>query len=382
MSECTPSAELGNVALRDAESLSPQAIDQILGDLRAWLWDLLAAPPDMFAAESAPPAPGPPDLHTLLGQFLALRQEVNLQTRATRNQQEQNAQTIQALTQSLRALERQQEAARQGSELSQEALLRPLLKALIDIHDALSLARSEVARLQETLWPMLDVLATAAAPAAPSFAPLQPPPDVSVRLPLWARVFGLGKKVNGPMAAFHAWAEQQNRAFADLQARLADERFRQKQESERKQQALERVRQFLEALLTGYDMSLQRLQRTLEQHGLEALACEGDAYDPETMEAVEVIAEPGRDDTEVIQEVRRGYLWRGKVFRFAQVRVARPAAGDRAAGDRAAGDRAAGDRAAGDRAAGDRAAGDRAAEAEDAAEHEGELAEESDEMTG
>jgi len=26
----------------------------------------------------------------------------------------------------------------------------------------------------------------------------------------------------------------------------------------------------------------------------------------------------------VIEEVRRGYLWRGRLFRFAQVRVARP----------------------------------------------------------
>ena len=26
---------------------------------------------------------------------------------------------------------------------------------------------------------------------------------------------------------------------------------------------------------------------------------------------------------DVLEEVRRGYLWRGRVFRFAQVRVAR-----------------------------------------------------------
>jgi molecular chaperone GrpE len=42
------------------------------------------------------------------------------------------------------------------------------------------------------------------------------------------------------------------------------------------------------------------------------------------MEVVEVITESGRTTTEVIEEVRRGYLWRGAVFRFAQVRVARP----------------------------------------------------------
>jgi molecular chaperone GrpE (heat shock protein) len=42
------------------------------------------------------------------------------------------------------------------------------------------------------------------------------------------------------------------------------------------------------------------------------------------MEVVEAVTEAGRERTEVIEEVRRGYLWRGRVFRFAQVRVARP----------------------------------------------------------
>ena len=42
------------------------------------------------------------------------------------------------------------------------------------------------------------------------------------------------------------------------------------------------------------------------------------------MEVVEVVPGPGRASTEVIEEVRRGYRWRGRVFRFAQVRVAKP----------------------------------------------------------
>jgi molecular chaperone GrpE (heat shock protein) len=42
------------------------------------------------------------------------------------------------------------------------------------------------------------------------------------------------------------------------------------------------------------------------------------------MEVAEVVSEPGRTGTEVLEEVRRGYRWRGRVFRPAQVRVARP----------------------------------------------------------
>jgi molecular chaperone GrpE len=40
------------------------------------------------------------------------------------------------------------------------------------------------------------------------------------------------------------------------------------------------------------------------------------------MEALEIVASSGRPSGEVIDEVRRGYVWRGRVFRFAQVRVA------------------------------------------------------------
>ena len=41
------------------------------------------------------------------------------------------------------------------------------------------------------------------------------------------------------------------------------------------------------------------------------------------MEVAEVVKQEGRTGTEVLEEVRRGYLWRGKLFRFAHVRVAR-----------------------------------------------------------
>ena len=42
------------------------------------------------------------------------------------------------------------------------------------------------------------------------------------------------------------------------------------------------------------------------------------------LEALEVEVDPDRTRTEVIEEVRRGYMWKGKIFRFAQVRVAKP----------------------------------------------------------
>ena len=84
------------------------------------------------------------------------------------------------------------------------------------------------------------------------------------------------------------------------------------------------MRQFFASVVTGYTMGLQRIDRALEQHDLEPIICVGEPFDPEYMEVVEVVSDPERSGTEVLEEVRRGYLWHDRLFRYAQVRVARP----------------------------------------------------------
>ena len=85
------------------------------------------------------------------------------------------------------------------------------------------------------------------------------------------------------------------------------------------------LRRMLDSLVTGYAMSLQRLERAVQQCGLEPIPCVGQPFDPERMEVVEVVSDPARPAGEVVEEVRRGYLWRGRVFRYAQVSVNKPA---------------------------------------------------------
>ena len=78
---------LGGPAGLDAlESLAP-------ADFRAWLTDLANRHPEPGGS----PVEVGPDLHTLLGQMMAVRQEVTLQTRAVRAQTEQNAQALEIL---------------------------------------------------------------------------------------------------------------------------------------------------------------------------------------------------------------------------------------------------------------------------------------------
>ena len=71
-------------------------------------------------------------------------------------------------------------------------------------------------------------------------------------------------------------------------------------------------------------MGVQRIDRALQQHGLEPIPCAGETFDPERMEVIEIVTDTDRPAGEVIDDVRRGYLWNGRVFRFAQVRVAKP----------------------------------------------------------
>jgi len=51
----------------------------------------------------------------------------------------------------------------------------------------------------------------------------------------------------------------------------------------------------------------------------------GQPVDPDRMTVVEVVDAPDRPPGVVVDEVRRGYTWRGRVLRFAEVRAARSA---------------------------------------------------------
>ncbi len=75
----------------------------------------------------------------------------------------------------------------------------------------------------------------------------------------------------------------------------------------------------------GMDLIYQRLADALRQIGLEPMDSRGQQFDPEIHEAVDRV--PGGEaapDT-VVEEFRRGYLFRGKLLRAAMVRVAVPA---------------------------------------------------------
>ena len=266
------SANLAREDGRDGDvALTQQVIEQILGDFRDWLTRMPLPTAAATAAEEI-------DLATVVRQFTALRQEVNLQTRAGRAQLEQNSEALEKLT--LIAKAQVPAAPAVPAAIDELAIKRPLLKSLIDVRDSLALAERQFLKSKDTS-------------AAPP-----PAPQLNIKLPAWTRWFDLEEKFRTAIAPLQEWAQ----ARAQSPAGAAP----------------------MESLATGYSMSLQRLDRTLEQHGLERVPCVGRPFDPEIMEAVEVVNDPSRTGSEVIEEVRPGYRLREQIFRCAQVRVARP----------------------------------------------------------
>src|SRR5262245_35381825 len=146
MSDFSPPSLAGNPAGDTAPALSPETIESVLSDFRSWLRQ--AADAERPAAPPGDSAPAEPiDLHTLLAQFTAVRHEVNLQTKASRAQQEQNTELLSQLTEALDALQQAQEKAGEADQQTEDEKLRPLFKTLVDLYDALALAQRELLRI-------------------------------------------------------------------------------------------------------------------------------------------------------------------------------------------------------------------------------------------
>ena len=211
-----------------------------------------------------------------------------------RTQQETSADTLKRYGEAVELLEEAAEQVATAQQRETENAVKPLLKGLIEVADTQTLAAKE---LQRVLAGLNEILArskqdaTEAAAAAP-------------RLPFSARLSGAG----------HVLTRQQQ-LIERLESRLTI--------LDMPNPRAEQIRARVEAAASGLSMGLQRIERTMRQHGLEPIAAIGRPFDPELMEVIDTIADTGKPAGEVVDEFRRGYLWNGNVFRFAQVRVAK-----------------------------------------------------------
>ncbi len=78
-----------------------------------------------------------------------------------------------------------------------------------------------------------------------------------------------------------------------------------------------------DSVLEGVDMVRRKLEKMLDSEGVSPIEAVGKAFDPHMHEAVLEVESPDHPDGTVIEEVRKGYLYRGRVLRASMVKVAR-----------------------------------------------------------
>ena len=77
------------------------------------------------------------------------------------------------------------------------------------------------------------------------------------------------------------------------------------------------------ALTKGHELSLDRLEESLDRLGVDLIDCEHLPFDPDRMKAVDVAETTDVPNGTVLEVYRAGYEWRGQVYRLAEVKVAR-----------------------------------------------------------
>ena len=81
--------------------------------------------------------------------------------------------------------------------------------------------------------------------------------------------------------------------------------------------------QSYEALMGGVALTLRQLQDFLKKNGVEAIAAQGQEFDPNFHEAVARVDDGDHPENSVVEELQRGYTMHNRVLRPSMVKVAR-----------------------------------------------------------
>jgi len=69
----------------------------------------------------------------------------------------------------------------------------------------------------------------------------------------------------------------------------------------------------------GISLTADQLSNDLKKHGIEEIDCKGKPFDPNTCEALSQIPSADVEEGHVIEVMRKGFKYRDKVLRYAQV---------------------------------------------------------------
>jgi molecular chaperone GrpE len=262
--------------------LTPYEMEDIIERFRAWLaqadvdlesLDVSRSGPEIGqTGEDGAAISTSAGLVDLVEAFTALRHEVKLQTKGTRGLQESAAATLDGLDKAIHTFQSIPTAEARAAE---EAA-RPLVDALVDIDEAIS--RAVAAAVQTEGAQSTDDVAARELAA-------------HVRQLSWWR-----------RAMSRAWNQTVRQSFAAA-ARAMDRRF--------------------ESLTSGLKLLAERSKKRLAENEIERIECVGHRVKPEWMTVVGVLEDPSREAETVVEQLRPGYLWQGKVVRCAEVRAVR-----------------------------------------------------------
>lgn len=78
----------------------------------------------------------------------------------------------------------------------------------------------------------------------------------------------------------------------------------------------------VKAVVDGVEMTLKKLRKILENEQVSTIESVGRLFDPTKHDAVSRIERKDIEDGKIVEELRKGYIMRGKVIRPSSVRIA------------------------------------------------------------
>jgi molecular chaperone GrpE len=210
----------------------------------------------------------------LIEEFTSLRHELKLQTKSNRGLSEQTDTTLAALKQAIEQFRSVEPKEAQAAWATGKALAL----GLADLDEALGRGQREIERARHQI------------------AELSP-------------------------AALEAALNQLHRSRSWIRRRLMRKYHNEVIEIVQRDGVTRH--ELFESFLEGYGLIQKRLARVMASEQVQPIPCEGMPVDPELMTVLEVVDLPDHRPGTVVKELRRGYTWRGRLIRYAEVQAVR-----------------------------------------------------------
>jgi molecular chaperone GrpE len=257
--------------------------DQIFNRLREWL-DTTRAEANSLSEDAYDPLatetqPAPTvGFYDLAAEFTALRQELKLQTKSSRGVQEQAEAAIRAMQEATAKVASAEQRFRDSTNETGDTNLKLLAETVINLDESLDRGRAVIETARKRI--VVD-----------SVAEFEQGLDEAYRQ---LSFFGKWRSLKFYQMTRHLYRQQVETGHGSL----------------------------FDSVLAGYQLIQNRVLKILKDQGIERIVCVGQPVDPHCM--IVNIAVPGTNfpPGTVVQEIRRGYRWKGKVLRYAEVAAA------------------------------------------------------------